>query len=253
MSGGRWLVVNADDFGLSAGVNAGIIEAHARGLVTSTSLMVRGEAATDAAGLARAHPELGVGLHLDLGEWRCVDGRWRAVYEVVDARDAVAVAAEIERQLEAFHDLLGRAPTHVDSHQHVHREEPVRSLLGRRARELRVPLRHHGAIRYRGDFYGHGHDGEPRPQGVTATALRSILKSLAPGVSELCCHPAARVTPGMDYGRERLLELEALVDPVTRRATGDEGVTLVNFEQAASALRRGDVEREAAAADAPSR
>ena len=63
---GRKLIVNADDFGASAGVNRGVVEAHVRGVVTSTSLMVKGAGATGAAALARLHPRLGVGLHWDL-------------------------------------------------------------------------------------------------------------------------------------------------------------------------------------------
>ena len=59
----RTLVVNADDFGASEGVNRGIAHAHVHGIVTSTSLMVTGRAPEHAAELAREHPELGVGLH----------------------------------------------------------------------------------------------------------------------------------------------------------------------------------------------
>ena len=87
----RLLIVNADDFGMSAGINRGIAEAHERGIVTSTSLMVRWPAAKDAAVYARARPALGVGLHLDLGEWMYRDGQWFALYRVVAEDDAAAV------------------------------------------------------------------------------------------------------------------------------------------------------------------
>ena len=74
----RYLIVNADDFGLSAGVNRGVIEAHERGIVTSASLMVRPPAAAEAAADARAYPELSLGLHVDLGEWSYREGEWVA-------------------------------------------------------------------------------------------------------------------------------------------------------------------------------
>ena len=64
----RQLIVNADDLGLSPGVNRGIADAVARGVVTSTSLMVRWPSSDDAARWARAHGSVSVGLHLDLGE-----------------------------------------------------------------------------------------------------------------------------------------------------------------------------------------
>src|SRR5260370_3831130 len=79
----RYLIVNADDFGQSPGVNRGIIEAHERGIVTSASLMVRWPAAAEAAAYARLHPRLSVGLHLDFGEWVCRGGGWARPYQVV--------------------------------------------------------------------------------------------------------------------------------------------------------------------------
>src|SRR5258708_1804855 len=138
----RILVVNADDFGISEGVNRGIIEAHEHGIVTSTSLMVRWPAAVPAAAYAIAHPKLSVGLHVDLGEWIYRNNHWEPLYEVVLGDSADAVATEFARQLEAFRALMRRDPTHLDSHQHVHRDEPLRALLINTARELNIPVRH---------------------------------------------------------------------------------------------------------------
>lgn len=232
MMGERRLVVNADDFGLSAGVNAGILRAHAEGIVTTTSLMVRGTAAHEAVTAAAGHPRLALGLHVDLAEWFCAGGEWRAAYQVVDTADATAVAHELERQLERFRDLTGRDPSHLDSHQHVHREEPVRSIMGRRAKELRVPLRHHGRMRYCGAFYGQCHDGSPMPEAITPERLAWLMAELPEGATELCCHPAARVEADMAYGPERLRELESLCDPRVRQAVEHAGVRLCSFHEA---------------------
>lgn len=60
------LIVNADDFGLSKGQNYGIIEACRRGVVTSTTALINGEAVEHAAQLSRELPELGVGMHFVL-------------------------------------------------------------------------------------------------------------------------------------------------------------------------------------------
>ena len=62
----RQLVVNADDFGFTRGVNEGIVEAHRKGLLTSTTLMANGQAFDQAIELARANPTLDVGCHLVL-------------------------------------------------------------------------------------------------------------------------------------------------------------------------------------------
>jgi predicted glycoside hydrolase/deacetylase ChbG (UPF0249 family) len=228
----RRLVVNADDLGLSAGVNAGILRAHEHGIVTSASLMVRGQAAEEAAAAVARLPGLSVGLHFDVAEWVCDDGEWRAVYEVVDAGDESAVAAELERQLERFRRLLGRDPSHMDSHQHVHREAPVRPIMGRRAKELRVPLRHHGRVRYCGAFYGRGHDRRPLPEAISVDSLIGLVDGLDDGATELCCHPAAWVSGDLDYGHERLRELESLCDPRVRAAVDRAGVRLCTFRDA---------------------
>jgi predicted glycoside hydrolase/deacetylase ChbG (UPF0249 family) len=149
----RYLIVNADDFGLSPGVNRGVIEAHENGIVTSASIMVRWPAAAEAAAYAREHPDFGLGLHLDLGEWAYKGGTWTPVYEVVPTDDATAVKEEAARQLVSFRRLVGRDPTHLDSHQHVHRREPARSVLDEIARGLAIPLRHHAPkIRYCGYY-----------------------------------------------------------------------------------------------------
>jgi len=225
----RLLVVNADDLGLSEAVNDGVMRAHRHGIVTSASLMVRGEAAEAATAAAERHPALGLGLHVDLGEWVCEDGEWRAAYQVVDCDDPLAVSAELERQLEAFHALTGRAPGHLDSHQHVHRSEPVRSILGVRARELRIPLRHHGYVRYCGAFYGQGREGASRPEAISAAALATLVGSLPEGATELCCHPSTH-GEGRAYGAERVRELAALCDPFVRAAVEAAGVELCTFQ-----------------------
>lgn len=228
----RRLVVNADDFGLSPAVNAGILRAHADGIVTTASLMVRPPAAEQAVAAARRHPRLALGLHVDLGEWvRAGDG-WHAAYEVVDTADPDAVAAELERQLDRFRALTGRDPSHLDSHQHVHREEPVRSILGVRARELRLPLRHHGRVRYCGAFYGQDGDGAPLPDAITPERLVRLVAGLPAGATELCCHPAAAPEPATGYGPERVRELESLCDRRVRAAIQQARVRLCTFREA---------------------
>src|SRR5215475_2897529 len=114
----RYLIVNADDFGLSPGVNRGIIECAERGIVTSASLMVRWPAAAEAASYRNQSRNISIGLHVDLGEWVLRNGEWEPLYKVVDTEDKRAVEAEITQQLGQFRWLVGRNPSHLDSHQH---------------------------------------------------------------------------------------------------------------------------------------
>jgi predicted glycoside hydrolase/deacetylase ChbG (UPF0249 family) len=109
----RYLIVNADDFGQSPGVNRGVIAAHERGIVTSASPMVRWPAAAEAAAFGPAHPRLSLGLHVDLGEWAYRDESWVPLYTVAPLADAAAIAEEVARQLAAFRLLVGRGPTHL--------------------------------------------------------------------------------------------------------------------------------------------
>jgi predicted glycoside hydrolase/deacetylase ChbG (UPF0249 family) len=230
MNDTRYLIVNADDFGLSPGVNEGIIVAHQRGIVTSASLMVRRSSAAEAVRCARDHPELGLGLHVELAEWEFRDGAWLCVDQAVDVNDRSAVAAEVARQLAAFRNLVGRNPTHLDSHQHVHRDEPVKSVLSARAHGFGVPLRHFSSsVGYRGDFYGQTARGAPLPGSISADRLIAILKSLTPGITELGCHPGLGGDLASVYNQERALEVEALCDPRVRETIAAERIILRSF------------------------
>lgn len=226
----RAAIVNADDFGQSAGINQGIVVAHERGIVTSASLMVRGQAASAAAAYARAHPRLSVGLHVDLSESIYQDGEWITLYERVDRLDARAVEAEIRAQLSLYRELMGRDPTHLDSHQHVHVEEPVRSLLDDLATELGVPLRHRSSrLRHDGRFYGQTSTGGPLTESISPAHLVEILRGLPEGVTEVACHPGCADDLVTMYRAERRVELDALCDPGVRRVVGDEGIALISF------------------------
>src|SRR5438105_4110919 len=162
MGAPKYLIVNADDFGLSAGTNLGIIKAHEQGIVTSASMMVRGPAAEGAAMHARAHPRLSVGLHADFAEWTFANETWHRRYERVPCDDAAAVAQELTRQLELFRRVMGRNPTHLDSHQHLHRTEPMRSIMLEESRKLGIVLRgENEEVSYCGDFYGQSDKGYP--------------------------------------------------------------------------------------------
>ncbi len=225
----RKLIVNADDFGLSPGVNRGVLEAEARGVVTSASLLVRRRDAAAAARAARRLSLFSLGLHLDLGEWMYRDGEWLPVYEVVPSNHPQSVGEELERQLEAFRRMTGSEPTHLDSHQHVHHSEPTRGLVLDVADRLGIPVRGLGGVRYCGDFYGQTGKGEPYPAGISVEHLLRIVEGLGPGTTELGCHPGAGEDAGPPYAAERALELEALCDLRVRAALRDKGIQLVSF------------------------
>lgn len=230
----RLLIVNADDFGQSLGVNRGIVEAHERGIVTSASLMTRWPAATDAVGYWRSRRSLGLGLHLDLGEWKFLDGTWVPRYQTVDLDDSDSVAAEITRQLEQFHRLTDAAPTHIDSHQHVHLRPQIRDIAIAAAARLGVPLRHcDPEIGYCGDFFGQDERGVPLHDRIHPSSLQRLLRNLPHAVTELACHPGFADDLETTYRRERAMEVDALCDPSLREICRQESIELASFERIA--------------------
>lgn len=231
MSEGHFLVVNADDLGLSAAVNDGIFAAHDEGVVTSASLMVRQGAAAAAAERAGEFPALAIGLHLDLGEWNYEAGEWTLAYSHCDGDDPEAVEAECRAQLERFRALHGRNPTHLDSHQHVHESEPAKGVAEALATELGVPLRNR-KIRYEGGFYGQSGKGESFPEGITVERLIELIRALPPGWTEIGCHPAAGPVPTSSYDAERQIELATLRDPEVKNLLNVMQINLCSFAQA---------------------
>jgi chitin disaccharide deacetylase len=226
----KCLIVNADDFGQSPGVNRGIITAHRDGIVTSASLMVRWPAVADAAAYARRHPSLSVGLHIDLGEQILRGGEWVPLYSVVPVQDESALTDEISRQVDVFDRLVGHAPTHLDSHQHVHLREPARGIVMDVARRLGVPLRNCSReVSYCGSFYGQADNGTSLREVLSVNGLIRILETLPPGCTELACHPAAECDLETLYSQERLEELKVLCDPRLRTAIATMGFELRSF------------------------
>jgi predicted glycoside hydrolase/deacetylase ChbG (UPF0249 family) len=172
-----------------------------------------------------------VGLHLDLGEWFFRDGEWLPLYSVVPTEDVKAVADEAARQVAEFRQLMGRNPTHLDSHQHVHRNEPVLSVAKAHAKEIGIPLRDFSAaIRYCGDFYGQTAEGEHWPEGISLSNLKKILAGLPEGITELGCHAGYGDGLATAYRIERAMETKVLCDPAMRAILKELGVELCSFE-----------------------
>lgn len=150
-----YLIINADDFGFSDDVNTAIIQAHEEGILTSTSLMVTGDAAQNAIALAKNHPHLAVGLHLVLVCGKSVlppaqiphlvdsqgnfsDNPTQAGlnYQFNQATRA-ELRLEIAAQLEKFRDS-GLNLSHVDGHLHLHVHPVILNILTEFAGEFQI-------------------------------------------------------------------------------------------------------------------
>jgi hopanoid biosynthesis associated protein HpnK len=152
------LIVNADDFGLTTGVNRGIVEAHSTGIVTSTTLMANSAAFDDAVQLARSNPKLSVGCHLVLVDGSPLLGRDK-VPSLMDPRnpgcfyqnissfaqraltgrfDANEIEAEATAQIRKLQSA-GIQVSHVDTHKHTHMFPQVLRPLLAAAKACGVP------------------------------------------------------------------------------------------------------------------
>jgi predicted glycoside hydrolase/deacetylase ChbG (UPF0249 family) len=214
----KLLVVNADDLGYDPEIDRGILEAHARGIVTSATAMV--ETAFAEAALRAAPASLGVGLH--------------AVLDPALGREGAAAA--LRRQLARFEALRGRPPTHLDSHKHAHAAPEVLAAFAEVARERDLPVRAidpamRAVLRGAGvatadAFVG---DASRRPA-WTPEALLAALGALGEGVTELMAHPGHPPSHARtSFGVEREEELRALCDPRARALLLEAGVRLCDY------------------------
>lgn len=243
------LIVNADDFGLTSGVSRGILEAGATGIVTSTTVIVNRP--TDPELVARLKASgLGAGLHLNLtlgtplSDPRrvpsLVDGEGRFIR---DPREAASRAnkdearIELGNQIDAFRGLMGCFPTHLDSHHHVGRHEPILELVFDFARAIKVPVRTQDGqvraaarglkIRTPDHFMGEA-DSEPY---WSAERVLEHLRTLPAGVTEFMTHPGYfdDDLAHSRYGVQRETELAGLTDPRARVLVERAGIRLAHF------------------------
>ena len=249
MSRMRTLIVNADDFGLTRGVSRGILEAHARGIVTSTTMIVNRPIDPDLVE-ALLSSGLGVGLHLNLTLGPPISNP-RRVPSLVDAegqfirdaREAAARAAvdeariELGNQIDALRAIVGRFPTHLDSHHHVGRHEPILDLVLDFAAAIKVPVRSQddrvrAAARRRQlktpDHFAGEAGAEPY---CTAERVIEELGKVAGGVTEFMTHPGHYDDDlaYSRYGRQREGEIRGLTDPRARELIAREGIRLAHF------------------------
>lgn len=218
----RHLIVNADDFGASCGVNRGIIDCHRRGVLTSTSLMVTGRALDEAIALSRENPDLAIGLHFDV---------WGEDEREFDTHDIPATGDEFHRQLDRFLEVTGRMPTHIDSHRHAHREEHLFPHFRRWVEPLGLPLRSAGPVRFVGGFYAQWEWMVTDLKYVSVEFLQEMLRTeVPPGFTEFSCHPGY-VTDDYKavYLREREAEVETLVDPRIPATIDELGIRLISY------------------------
>jgi predicted glycoside hydrolase/deacetylase ChbG (UPF0249 family) len=251
----KYLIFNADDFGFTAEVNAGIIEAHLHGVLSSATLMANGAAFEDAVRLAQVTPSLDIGCHLVL-----VQGRSLLTGDMLPRGPRQLLAALGKRKIDVYRELrlqvekiiaAGIRPTHFDTHKHTHLVPQVFRVVARLAREfnvgyVRLPLdrtlaipapieRFYRRIAEREGVHSTDHFLGFRLTGTfTEETLAATLARLPEGLTEFMCHPG-RLGPELAAAEtrlkeSRLRELEALTSPRIRKLISERQIVLGGFD-----------------------
>jgi predicted glycoside hydrolase/deacetylase ChbG (UPF0249 family) len=249
MTATKRLIVNADDFGRTPGINQGVVEAHRRGIVTSATLMVAHPGALEAARIAAECPRLGIGLHLSLTGGPPVlppgqipslvdaSGQLPEKPEGLAKASAPDILVESRAQLKRFREILSRPPTHFDVHHHAHRVPAVLEALLTLAWETGLPVRcvslemktrlKREGIPTTDRFIDSFFDAGTRLEG-----LLRIFGDLELGSTELMCHPAVvddELRAQSTYADPRARELQILTDPEARQVLQAAGIRLIHF------------------------
>lgn len=219
-----FVLVNADDFGLTTGVNAGTLESHLNGIVNSATMIMNGYAVEEAVRLAKQHPSLRVGVHLVLSWGKPLadtsapltkeDGtfRYTSRFLTEDSPDPELVYLEWKAQIEAFL-ATGLPLDHLDSHHHIHGWPVLHDVIIRLAEEYDTTFRALTTLGSRRDLWVTERFSD---QFYADGVSHATLDAIEPGGSiEVMVHPADlddRLPSVTSYLEPRLLEKQVLVD-----------------------------------------
>jgi hypothetical protein len=264
------LIINADDFGLSEAVSRGIIKAHREGILTSTSFMVNFPWASELAPMLKEAPELGVGIHLNLTAGNPVlpkeqvaslvtgEGQFsKAILHLRFRVDMAEAKREWAAQVERGIALLGRTPTHLDTHRYLQGFPGFAAVMVDLAREYGIPaVRHIYPDMVPPGTFSHANpvglllnrylrkaaaivagSGLRHPDATLAgdfdlTGLLRQLDFVTDGVTELISHPGEvddRLRSLSSMREHREVELAALTSPEAKAKIAALGIRQVSF------------------------
>ena len=226
------LIFNADDLGLSRGVNRGIVECYNNGVVNSASLMTTTPYFEETVQLINENKLTNIGLHFNLTEGKplltshktIVDEAGNFIRSICDSENVnlIEVQQELEAQLKKAIDA-GVLITHVDSHHHIHMSALLSNPFLKIADNYKLPLRRvtntyrhpirrlkHYLQFKKHQFYTDSFSAEFYDEEATLEVLKDIIKN-AKGIVEIMCHPGYPDEDNGVYNEQRLQEMEVLL------------------------------------------
>lgn len=259
------LIINADDFGYSSGVNAGIIQSHTNGILTSTTLMANMPGTLDAIQLAKKHPSLGIGAHLVLTTGKPLTNHNTSLvnplgnfYHLSDyqAVRSSFLDEQIFDEWCAQIDFLlaqGIKLTHFDSHHHVHFFPENHEITARISEKYQLTFRNSygtenfspydfdainnllldmmntSAIRDMSQSY------ETLREACFEELKQTFNQGLSVNVLEMMVHPAfvdEYLYTNSSFNLQRMREVEILTDPMMHELIADLGFKLARYDNA---------------------
>ena len=265
MTNVKFLVVNADDFGLCAEITTGIIKAHTNGIVTAASIVANGRYFKEGMALLK-NTGLDAGVHLTLvGAEKPIFGPINGLVDekgyfltsyrndiarIVSGRfDRTALKKELFGQVGLIRDY-GINPTHLDSHQHLHLLPAIRNIAYEIAEKfnikwVRLPSSNptglqeigvnllsralkSGAKRQKLCFADCFLGFQERGR-MDEKRLSLILQRLKPGLTELMVHPGYDASGKYNWDYRWEDEIKALTSEKVKKIIKEQGITLTNF------------------------
>lgn len=213
----RYLIVNADDMGMTKGITDGILESHTKGIVTSASLMVDMPASKYAVKRLLKYEKLSLGLHGVLNEF----GGGKS--------DISPLIKLLEIQLRKFIELVGKNPTHFD----LHAVPPTTPMMAFASflftQRYDIPTRGSLNINVVSYYYGL-RNGKSSFDKISVNSLNDIIKNLPKKISLLVCHPGFTSNKLKDpYRIYRNVEVKTLTSNKIYTLINEEKVELINF------------------------
>ncbi|WP_188456627.1 ChbG/HpnK family deacetylase [Virgibacillus oceani] len=238
------LIVNADDYGFSPGVSAGILYAHKHGILTSTTLMVNTDYSKQSLDEVKQYPNLGVGLHFVMDAGKPISssvssltdhsGNFLKGKTLIESAKKQDIKEELVEQLELLYKW-GIDVTHIDSHHHMHLHIPhALEAVVEVAESYNLPIRSFSETQLNGvimssDYFYYDFYGE---ENVSTAYLLKLFSKLKPGISEVMCHPAfmdLNLRNQSSYHFPRIKELEVLVDHRINSWLKEHSIELIHY------------------------
>ncbi len=242
----KYLIINADDFNLTSGVDRAILDCHDRGVVSSTTILMTFPIKKNKIKHLLNRPFLGKGIHLSitLGEPR--SSSFKSSFskmspQKIKSIPEVKLMKEFEAQILQFQDSFGVLPTHIDTHHHLHIYSNLFNVILKLSYKYKIPHRlvplntsevRRSLLKDKIPIPHYFFGDLDHKKHWTLTSLCRQISSLPKGVSEIMVHPGfvtKELTKISSFNQAREVERKALIHDRLKNLVKQENIELIHF------------------------